>query len=150
MAVSVGNNYQRAKRTEVEWGGQMQEITANVNWLAVIVGAVLAFLLGWLWYSPMLFGKRWAEGVGVELGSANAMPVGAMVAQIIGTILLAWLFGITAAHDALLTIILVVLTIVAFIVTSGMYVKKSATAIWIEGGYIVAMAVVMFVVQAIL
>ena len=47
---------------------------ANVNWLAVIVGAVAAFLAGWLWYSPRLFGVKWAEGSRVELGSANEMP----------------------------------------------------------------------------
>ena len=128
----------------------MDEIVANVSWLAVIVGAVLSFLLGWLWYSPMVFGKKWAEGVGVEFGSASAMPVGAMVAQIVGILLLAWLFGITASNNALLTIILVVLTIAAFLVSSGMFAKKSAYAIWTEAGYIVAMAVVMFVVQAIL
>jgi len=128
----------------------MDEIVANVNWLAVIVGAVLAFLLGWLWYSPVLFGKKWAAGVGVELGSANSMPVGAMVAQIIGTFLLAWLFGVTAKNNALLTIILVVLTLIAFTASSGQYVKKSSAAILIEAGYIVAMAVVLFVVQAIL
>ncbi len=128
----------------------MQEITANVNWLAVVLGAVLSFLLGWLWYSPALFGKKWAEGVGVELGGASAMPIGAMVAQIVGIVLLAWLFGVTAAKDALLTIILVVLTVAAFIVSSGMFAKKSTYAIYTEAGYIIAMAVVMFVVQAIL
>ena len=60
----------------------MEEIASNVDWIAVIIGAVLSFLLGWLWYSPMLFGPKWAEGVGVEMGKANEMPVGAMVSQI--------------------------------------------------------------------
>ena len=128
----------------------MQEVIANVNWLAVVVGAVLSFLLGWLWYSPALFGKKWAEGVGVELGRAGGMPVGAMVMQIVGIFLLAWLFGITAANNALLTIILVVLAIVAFIFSAGMYARKSMYAIYTEVGYILAMAVVMFIVQAIL
>jgi hypothetical protein len=128
----------------------MQEITTNVNWLAVIVGAVLSFLLGWLWYSPMLFGKKWAEGVGVELGSASAMPVGAMVSQVVALLLLAWLFGITASNNALLTIILVALTIAAFLVSSGLFVKKSTEAVAIEAGYIIAIAAVMFIVQAVL
>jgi Protein of unknown function (DUF1761) len=128
----------------------MQEITANVNWLAVIVGAVLSFLLGWLWYSPMLFGKKWAEGIGVEFGAASSMPMGAMAAQIVGIFLLAWLFGVTAGNNALLTIILIVLTVAAFIVSAGMFAKKSTYAICVEAGYIIAMAVVMFVVQAIL
>ena len=38
----------------------MGELTMGVSWLGVIVGAVAAFLVGWLWYSPVLFGKRWA------------------------------------------------------------------------------------------
>lgn len=29
---------------------------ALVNWLAVSVGTIVAFLAGWLWYSPKLFG----------------------------------------------------------------------------------------------
>ena len=128
----------------------MEEITANVNWLAVIVGAVLSFLLGWLWYSPMLFGTKWAEGVGVELGAASAMPVGAMVSQAVAILLLAWLFGVTAGNDALLTIILVVLAIAAFIFSGGMFTKKSMYAVYTETGYIIAIAVVMFVVQAVL
>jgi hypothetical protein len=128
----------------------MEEITANVNWLAVIVGAVLSFLLGWLWYSPMLFGTKWAEGVGVELGAASAMPVGAMVSQAVAILLLAWLFGVTAGNDALLTIILVVLAIAAFIFSGGMFTNKSMYAVYTETGYIIAIAVVMFVVQAVL
>jgi len=128
----------------------VQEITADVNWLAVVVGAVLSFLLGWLWYSPALFGKKWAEGVGVELGAANAMPVGAMVAQAVAIFLLAWIFGVTASNEALLTVILVVLAIAAFLFSSGMFAKKSMYAVYTETGYIIAIAVVMFIVQAIL
>ena len=30
----------------------MADTTANVNWLAVIVGAVGSYVLGVLWYSP--------------------------------------------------------------------------------------------------
>jgi hypothetical protein len=29
------------------------------NWLAILVAAVVAFLLGGLWYSPLLFAKQW-------------------------------------------------------------------------------------------
>ncbi len=128
----------------------MGEITANVNWLAVVIGGVLAFLLGWLWYSPKLFGTKWAEGAGVELGSAGAMPVGAMVAQAVGTFLLAWVVGVTAASSALFTFILIVLTIAALIFAAGKFARKSMYAVYTETGFVIAMAVVMFVVQAIL
>ncbi|MEJ6500328.1 MAG: hypothetical protein QNL16_04010 [Rhodobacterales bacterium] len=39
----------------------MMEITSGVSWSGVVAGAVASFLLGWLWFSPMLFGKKWAE-----------------------------------------------------------------------------------------
>ena len=32
---------------------------SNINYLAVIVAALSTFLLGGLWYSPLLFGKAW-------------------------------------------------------------------------------------------
>ena len=41
----------------------MAELTEGVNWLAVGMGTVLSFLLGWLWYSPWLFANKWIEGL---------------------------------------------------------------------------------------
>jgi hypothetical protein len=128
----------------------MEELTTNVNWLAVIVGFVLSWLLGWLWYSPKLFGTKWAEGVGVELGKAGEMPVAAMATQAIGTFLLSWLVGITAGNEALLTILLVVATIVLLRISSGLFTKKSQYAVVVDAGFIVAMAAVMIIVQGIL
>jgi hypothetical protein len=32
---------------------------STINWLAVIAAALSAFILGGLWYSPILFGKAW-------------------------------------------------------------------------------------------
>lgn len=128
----------------------MGEITANVNWLAVVIGAVLAFALGWLWYSPALFGAKWAEGVGVKLGSADGMPVGAMVVQAVGTFLLAWAVGVLAASNAPLTFVLVVLTIVVLMFAGGLFARKSMYAIYTETGFVIAMAVVMFASQMVL
>jgi membrane-associated HD superfamily phosphohydrolase len=31
----------------------------NINYLAVLAAAISTFVLGGLWYSPMLFGKAW-------------------------------------------------------------------------------------------
>jgi len=105
--------------------------------------------LGWLWYSPKLFGKKWAEGVGVDMGDGSSMPVFAMITQALGTFGLAWLFGITAASEALLTIILVLVTLILLIVSSGKYAQKSNTAVGIEAGYIFVMGVVMVICQGI-
>ncbi|WP_226389187.1 DUF1761 domain-containing protein [Penaeicola halotolerans] len=34
---------------------------STLNWLAVITAAFSNFLIGGLWYSPMLFGKAWMK-----------------------------------------------------------------------------------------
>ena len=36
----------------------------HINYLAVVVSAVVAFLLGGLWYSPVLFAKMWVRAHG--------------------------------------------------------------------------------------
>ena len=131
-------------------GGNMAEITANVNWIAVIVGFVLSWLLGWLWYSPKLFGTKWAAGKGVDLGTSSDMPVAAMITQAIGTFLLSWIVGITAANDALLTVLLVVLTIMALLMSNGLFGKSTRYTITTEVGFVAAMAVIMIAAQGIL
>ena len=129
----------------------MGEITLNINWLAVAVGAVIAYLLGWLWYSPKMFGTKWAEGVGVSCDDPSAPPpVAPMVTQAIGTFLLAWVVGVTATHNALTTIILIVVTYLFLLIAAGLFAQKSCYAIGVEVGYVISMVVIMIACQAIL
>jgi hypothetical protein len=37
-----------------------------VNWLAVIAAAISMFVIGGLWYSPLLFAKPWQQAAGVS------------------------------------------------------------------------------------
>jgi hypothetical protein len=120
-----------------------------VSWVGVIVGAVAAFLVGWLWYSPKLFGMKWAAGAGVNLGAASAMPVGAMVTQLVALLILSTVVGITATTNALFTAILAILAAATFVASSGAYVKKSSAAILIEFFYIVVAGAVMIVAQGV-
>lgn len=43
----------------------MQNAFQNLNWLAITVAAVSAFILGGLWYSPVMFAKRWMKETGI-------------------------------------------------------------------------------------
>ncbi|MFM2415088.1 MAG: hypothetical protein RI911_781 [Candidatus Parcubacteria bacterium] len=38
----------------------------ELNYLAILVAAFVQFVLGALWYSPVLFGKQWMEIMGVS------------------------------------------------------------------------------------
>jgi hypothetical protein len=96
-----------------------------INWLAVFVAAIVIFVLGGLWYSPVLFAKRWIalqgkteEQMRAEAASAN-MPilyVGAAVTSVLIAFTLALILGhigrdpaiaepgggVSAAHGALI------------------------------------------------
>ena len=39
----------------------------SLNWLAILAAAISTMILGFLWYSPLLFGKAWAREMGYDL-----------------------------------------------------------------------------------
>jgi Protein of unknown function (DUF1761) len=129
---------------------QMGEITNGVSWLAVIAGAIVSFLMGWLWYSPKLFGTKWAEGSGVKMNTAGNMPVAAMVSQGIGLLLMSWFVGVTANSNALITVILatVAFTVMAF--SGNSFSGKSQYAKLVDAGYWIACLVIMIFSQGLL
>jgi hypothetical protein len=51
--------------------------SVDINWLAVAVAAVVTFLIGGLWYSPILFGKLWTRLHGYTDQQLEAMKQGA-------------------------------------------------------------------------
>ncbi|GAB4132001.1 MAG: hypothetical protein Fur0041_02930 [Bacteroidia bacterium] len=70
---------------------------SHANWLAIAVAAVTYFMLGAIWYSPILFSKIWAEGHGIVVDESEKkrMPL------IFGTTLIIAL--VMSASIALLT-----------------------------------------------
>jgi uncharacterized protein DUF1761 len=71
----------------------------QVNYLAVLVAGIVIFLLGGLWYSPLLFAKRWTalqgrteEQMRAQAAAAN-MPLMYLSAFICGLII-AWAMAV--------------------------------------------------------
>ncbi len=64
----------------------------HVNFVAVLVAGLAAFVLGWLWYSPLLFVKPWMRARGIDPASmaGGKMPMGKMLAELIRCLLLAF------------------------------------------------------------
>src|SRR5262245_36635893 len=52
----------------------------HINYLAVLVSALLAFAIGGLWYSPFLFAKQWVNAHGFTEQQVNEMQKGASTA----------------------------------------------------------------------
>ena len=128
----------------------MGEITNGVSWLSVLAGAIVSFVLGWLWYSPKLFGPKWAEGSGVKLGSADKMPTAAMVSQGVGLLLMSWFVGVTANSNALFTVILATIAFTVLAFSGSTFSGKSNYARLVDAGYWIACLAVMIIFEGVI
>lgn len=128
----------------------MGELTMGVSWLAVGVGTFLSFMLGSLWYSKLMFGEKWTAGVGVEMNTGSTQPIPALILQFIGTFLLAWLIGITAANETLLLPVLIAVTICVLLIAACLFAAHSRYAALVEGGFVLVMVAIMIVCHTFL
>ena len=72
----------------------------NINWWAVVVAAAINMAIGAAWYSPALFGKKWAHLLGKKVGDMGDANTGYMVAAV-GALAQAWILAhfVTYAGD---------------------------------------------------
>jgi hypothetical protein len=66
-----------------------------VNYLAVLVAAVVAMVIGGLWYSPMLFAKPWMKLRGMDHASLAGMkmPMSSLTVEFILTLVMAFVIA---------------------------------------------------------
>jgi hypothetical protein len=83
------------------------QLLSHLNWLHVVVAAIAFFILGALWYSPVLFSKPWAKLVNMNMSDPNvrkgmgSMMFGSFVLMIICCIALAVMFSIIHIDTAI-------------------------------------------------
>lgn len=80
----------------------------HINYLAVLVAGVVIFMLGGLWYSPVMFAKRWAALQGrtmeeMQAASKGSLPVMYLQVFLCGLIT-AWVLDIMIGFLPLLTL----------------------------------------------
>jgi hypothetical protein len=64
------------------------DVLSDLNWLAVIVAAIVYFAVGALWYAPPVFGKVWSAAGGFSLPEPGSRPSPAIyVTPLVGSIL---------------------------------------------------------------
>ncbi len=80
---------------------------SRINPVAVVVAAVVVFVIGFLWYSPLLFSAGWIQGHGYTQAQLDAMK--GQLGRIYGIIflsvlvmgaVLSWLMGQIGANSA--------------------------------------------------
>lgn len=120
-----------------------------LHWTAVLVGTVVAFFVGWLYFSPKMLGKTWAEGSRISPEPPETMPWMAMILQVVALFLLALVIGMTAQVNALFTAIVAILAGAGLVMAQDAFSQKSTAAVLIDGIYVVLAGAIMIVCQGI-
>ncbi|MBP6687479.1 MAG: DUF1761 domain-containing protein [Lacibacter sp.] len=132
----------------------------SINWLAVLVAGISAFVLGGVWYSPLLFGKAWMNEnklteEDVKKGNATKIYGWAFVLSLLMAANLAMFLADTPAEctgNCAQKTDIVWGTIAGFlagiwpfcgIAVVGLFEHKSARYIFINGGYLLVALILM-------
>jgi hypothetical protein len=124
---------------------------AGVNWLAVIVATVAGIIVGFVWYAPPVFGRRWARVSGIELPQpGQAQPttyIAAIVVALVTAYVLAVLIrglGAATLADGAIVGAVVWLGFVATWLASGVFFERRSTEWWaINAGQAIVSLVIM-------
>jgi hypothetical protein len=129
--------------------------TANVNILAVLVAALLTFVLGAFWYSPVLFAKQWMAAQGYTPEKLEAMKkrgaTRAYVVSVLCYVVMAYVVALLASYTNSTTLAqglwLGFLSWLGFAATIGlttqMFSEKPIAAWVIDAGYQLAYLLIM-------
>jgi hypothetical protein len=130
---------------------EIEMLKFELNWIHVALVALLNFVLGWAWYSPLLFVKPWMRGLGKDpetfkpsTQDQEAMPrlmAGALLAAILTSLGMAVLVASVGATDAVSGLELGLLAGLAFVASHGIgtaFEGRKMVVITISVGYSVA------------
>ena len=132
-----------------------------LNWLAVIAGGVVYFVLGALWYSPILFGRAWQAAIGWDPDRAPPqMSPTSYVVPLIGYLGMSVAVGFLAAGSATDTIgegvtlgvvVAIGLSLMQTLVSATFdpNLKRKWTWFWITGSYNAVGLMVVAIIVAV-
>jgi hypothetical protein len=128
----------------------------GINYVAVLVATIASFVLGGLWYSPMLFGRTWLAGIRKredELGSpAPALAINFAAALVTAIVMAALVNGLnlrTAGEGLTLGLAIGVGIVAASMASDFAFNRFPQSLFFVEAGYRVLLTVIMGVVLAV-
>jgi len=131
----------------------------DVNWLAVVGAAVSGFIVGGIWYGPIM-GKKWMGAVGlteeeIKEGSMGAIYGGAFAFSLLASWTLAHTFSSYMVDLSFSVKVMTALGVaVGFIVpaigTNYLFSQKTKILFFIDAGYWILFYITMGAVHAVL
>ena len=109
----------------------MQLDWTGVNWLAVVVAAVVGVVIGFVWFLPQVFGRTWAAASGRELPAPGEANWATIVYSAVGTLVASYVLALVA--DGLGASTLVEGVLLGFIAWLGFVVPASLNSVFFEG-----------------
>ena len=113
-------------------------VNFGVNYVAIVVAAVVALVIGFVWYSPRVFGARWMAYLGTtqaQLG--NPGPTG-MAVGVVASLLNAWVLAVLSLNlgaksltDGFLLGVLAWLGFMATITAAQISFEKKPWGLWV-------------------
>ncbi len=117
----------------------------SINWLAVLVAGISAFVVGGVWYSPALFGKAWMKDNNLSLeeikkGNAAKIYGWAFILTLIAAANLAMFLQDSPEKKTDLAWgaiagFLAAIWVFCFVAVHGLFEHRSWRLIFINGGY---------------
>jgi len=113
-------------------------VNFGVNYLAVLVSAIAAIVIGFIWYAPPVFGNRWMAYLGTtqaQLG--NPGPAG-MVTGIVASLLNAFVLAVLSLNlggktltDGIMLGVICWLGFMATITAAQIAFEKKSWGLWV-------------------
>ena len=115
----------------------------TVNWLAVAIAGISAFVLGGVWYSPALFGKAWMKENNISVedvqkGNKAKIFGWSFILSLVMAVNLAMFLSGDPKTDLAMGIVYGLLTglwIFCGIAIVALFEHRSARYIFVNGGY---------------
>lgn len=113
----------------------------DINYLAALVAALSSFLLGGIWYSPMLFLKPWNKAMGRDENSGQGHPARVFGLSFVFALLAALAFAhlLGPAPDLVIAMQSGLIVGVLFVSTcfgiNYQFANRPMSALFIDGGY---------------
>lgn len=128
----------------------------DVNWIAVIVGAIAGFVVGGIWYGPII-GKKWMGAVGlseehIKEGNMAVIFGGAFAFSLLASWTMAHIFATYDDLSAQVKILTAFGVAIGFIIpaigTNYLFSQKSKTLFFIDAVYWILFYIAMGAVHA--
>src|SRR6266699_1681872 len=117
--------------------------TANVNIPAVLVAALLTFVLGAFWYSPILFARQWMQAQGYTPEKIAEMKKRGVTRAYVVALLASYTNSTTVVQGLWLGLLAWLGFAATIGLTANMFSEKPIAAWVIDAGYQLAYLLIM-------